>query len=77
MENDNYHQKRYRGSRLNRVTFAVNHIFQFCLQIGSTHSESETFDNERAINSIKQNGIKSKLTISEPIYQPVFEFLVQ
>jgi hypothetical protein len=71
------HQKKYRGSRLNRVTFAVNHIFKFCFQVGSNPSELEAFDKKRTPNLINQNGMISKLIVSEPIYQPDFEFSIQ
>jgi hypothetical protein len=59
------------------MTFAVNHIFQFCFQIGINPSDCEAFDNDKTTNLINQNGIASKLMISEPIFQPDFQLSIQ
>jgi hypothetical protein len=60
---------RYRGSKLSRTTYAVNHIFKFCLQIGSENLFPSETKSEN-MDEINQTELRPRFMISDPVVLP-------
>jgi hypothetical protein len=60
---------------MKRPTYAVNHIFRFCFQIGKEFPENTDDDNEKGIELQEvSTNIKTTLSISESMILPEFDF---